>query len=240
MANPWARDRATNFYLGYGLFAVIAVLIGFSTTYALPMARQTFSAPWFVHLHGASALGWVLLLITQTQLVRAQRTPLHRRIGLIGLPLAILVWISGVATAAWAAERDYPTTGSAASSNLAGTTIGLGLFVALVVAAVIFRKQPDWHKRLLILATIQVLWPAFFRWRHLLPMIPNPDVWLAIVLAYAPIVVAALRDYRICGRIHPVWLYVAPALVFEQVVEFIFFDRGPVRALGQWLYSLLT
>ena len=81
MANTWARDRATYFYLGFALVGLAVVALGFGVTYALPMMRRSFSAPWFVHLHGASALAWVMLLIAQAQLVRVRRTPLHRRIG---------------------------------------------------------------------------------------------------------------------------------------------------------------
>lgn len=240
MANVWARDRASWFYLGFGLFALAVVLIGFSTTYIVPMARRSFSAPWVVHLHGASALGWVLLLILQARLIGTRRTPLHRRIGQIGLPLALIVWATGIATAAWAARRDLAELGTAATSSLAGTATGLSLYLLLVIAAIAMRRRPDWHKRLIVLATIQVLWPAFFRFRHLLPMVPQPEIWLAIVLAYLPILVAALRDLGRCGRVHPVWLFVAPALVIEQCVEFAFFDQGILRHSGQWLYAALA
>ena len=240
MANPWARDRANWFYLGYGLFALAAVLIGFSTTYVLPMARRTFDAPWVVHLHGGAATLGVILLIVQTWLVRAQRTPRHRWIGAVGLPVAATAWASGIATASWAARRDIGDIGTAASSNLASTSIGLSLFLGLVIAAILLRRRPDWHKRLILLATVQLLWPAIFRWRHVLPPFPNPDVWLAIVVAYTPIAVAAYRDWKRFGRLHPVWLFVAPVLVAEQSVEFVYFDRGIIRALGQWLYAYLA
>ena len=174
----------------------------------------------------------------QTQLVRSRRTPLHRRLGQAALPLAIAVWASGIATAVWAARRDLPETGTAATSNLGGTAIGLSLYVLLVVAAVVLRRRPDWHKRLIVLATIQVLWPAFFRLRHLLPIVPKPEIFLALVLAYSPVLVAALRDRWRYGAVHPVWLFVAPALILEQSLEFFYFDRGILRHFGQWLYAL--
>lgn len=240
MVNVWARDRSNSFYLGFGLFALAVVLIGFSTTYIIPMARRSFSAPWVVHLHGASAFSWVILLILQAVLVRQRRTPLHRYVGRAGIPLALMVWASGIATAVWAAKRDLPELGTAATSSMAGTATGLSLYLLLVIAAVAARRRPDWHKRLLVLATIQVLWPAFFRFRHLLPMVPDPDIWLALVLAYMPAVVAALRDRLRYGQIHPAWLFVAPALVLEQSAEFVFFDQGPLRSFGQWLYPLLS
>jgi hypothetical protein len=240
MANPWARDRATLFYLGFGLVGLLVVALGFGVTYIVPMARRTFSAPWFVHIHGASALGWILLVIIQAQLVRGARTPLHRRLGQGALPLALVVWASGIATAVWAAERDYAELGTAATSSLGGTATGLSLYMLLVIAAVVTRRRPDWHKRLVMLATIQVLWPAFFRLRHLLPSVPNPDIWFALVLAYMPILIAAARDQQRYGKIHPVWLIVGPALIVEQSVEFALFDQGALRHFGQGLYALLT
>ena len=240
MANPWARDRATLFYFGFGLFGLMVVAFGFGWTYGVPMARRTFSAPWFVHLHGASALAWVLAFIGQGTLVRGGRTYLHRQLGQAALPLALIIWASGIATAVWAAKRDISELGTAASSALAGTVTGLSLYVLLVVAAIATRKRPDWHKRLVMLATIQVLWPAFFRLRHWFPAVPNPEVWFALMFAYLPILIAAVRDQSRCSKIHHVWLIVAPALVLEQSLEVALFDRGIQRSVGQWLYAILA
>lgn len=240
MANPWARDRATFFYLGLGMAGLFVVALGFGVTYVIPMARRTFSAPWFVHLHGASALSWVLLFIGQASLVRGQRTPMHRRLGRIAIPVALTVWGSGIATAVWATRRDVAAQGTAATSSLAGTVTGLSLYLLLVLAAMAARRRPDWHKRLVLLATIQVLWPAFFRLRHLLPGVPYPEISFALVMAYSPILVAAARDQWRYGKIHPVWLFLGPALVLEQSLEVVIFDRGVQRQLGQWLYALVA
>jgi hypothetical protein len=240
MTNPWARDRATLFYFSFGLIGLAVVMLGFGVTYFVPMARRTFSAPWVVHLHGAAALGWILLLIAQAKLVRERRTSLHRHVGQIALPLTLVIWASGIATAVWAAQRDLAEQGTVATSSLAGTVSGLTIYLLLVTAAIATRRRPDWHKRLVVLATIQLLWPAFFRLRHLFPAVPNPDVWFALVLAYSPILVAAVRDGRRYGKIHPVWLFVGPALVIEQSVEFAFFDQGVLRYVGEWLFMLLT
>ena len=240
MANPWARDRATLFYLGFGLLGLSVVALGFGVTYVVPMVWRTFSAPWFVHLHGASALSWIVLFICQAKLVRGCRRPLHRRLGQAALPLALVVWASGIATAIWAAQRVLPEQGTAATSSLSGTVSGLTLYLLLVIAAVAARRRPDWHKRLVMLATIQVLWPAFFRLRHLLPAVPYPDISFALVMAYSPILIAALRDQWRYGTVHPVWLFVGPALVIEQSLEFAFFDQGPLRSFGRWVYALMT
>ena len=165
---------------------------------------------------------------------------LHRRIGRVGLPLAILILTSGVATAVWSAEKGFSEIGSVATSSLAGTVTGLSLFAILVIAAIAVRKRPDWHKRLTMLATIHLLWPAFFRLRHWLPALPSPEIWLALVCAYLPILVAAARDKAKYGKVHPVWLLIAPVLVVEQSLEVAFFDQGLQRDFGRWLYDLLA
>lgn len=240
MVNPWARDRATPFYISFGLAGLAVVALGFGVTYVAPMLRGTFAAPWVVHLHGASALGWVLLLIAQATLVRQRATAAHVRVGRIALPLALSIWATGIATSVWAAQRDLPVSGTAATSSLGGTVNGLTLYLLLVVAAMLMRRRADWHKRLVMLATIQLLWPAFFRLRHLLPAVPNPEVWFALVLAYSPILIAASRDLLRYRRIHPVWLYVGPALVIEQSLEVVYFDQGFLRRFGAWVYALLA
>ena len=240
MTNPWARDRATSFYLGMALAGLIVAATGFSTTYVLPIARSSFSAPWYVHVHGAACLGWLLLVIVQSQHVLAGRTPLHRNLGKAALPLAVTLWAAGIATGHWASARDLPSQGAAAKTAFLGTMTGLTLFLIIVGAAIAWRKRPDWHKRMILLATIHVLWPAFFRLRHLLPDVPRPEIWLAVVVAYSPILVAAIRDRRRYGKVHPVWLFIAPALVAEQSIEFAYFDSAPWRRLGQAAFDLFS
>lgn len=239
MANSWAKDRAGFFYLGLGLWGLAAVFIGFSTTYIGPMAGGRFSAPVVVHLHGALALTWVAGFVIQTLLVRSGQSRLHRQVGVVGLPLAAAILISGLGTAIWAMERDLATIPTA-PATLIGTLSSLSIFALFVGFAIVKRRQPDWHKRLMLLATIVVLWPAFFRFRHLMPGVPRPDIWLALVLADLPILAAAVRDRWLYGRVHPVWAVFGPILVAEQALEIFIFDHPGWLALGRSLHALLT
>ena len=237
MGNPWARDRAGNFYFNFGFVGLAAIAIGFSTTFILPMYRGTFVAPAVVHLHGALAFGWIVLIIAQSFLVRVQLTPLHRRVGRIGLPLALGILLTGIIVALWAARRDFLSQGPVAASAIIGTVTTLSLFMLLVGLAIFWRRWPDWHKRLLLLATILVLWPAWFRFRHLLAWVPRPEFWLGYVVALSPIGVAALRDRWKYGFVHPVWIYFGTGVVVEQGVEFLAFDSAAWRTIGMWLFE---
>ena len=240
MATAWARDRAQLFYLACGLLGLAAALIGFSTTYLIPMARQSFSAPLIVHFHGLLCVTWLLLFIVQCMLVRHTGTRLHRRIGIIGLPIAIGILISGVMVGRWTVTRDLSATGQTAISVILGTITTLTWFLFFVTAAIILRRKPDWHKRLMLLATVAVLWPAWFRWRHFLPFVPRPDISLAIAVANLPLLIAAIRDWRRYGQIHAAWKFVAPAFVAEQTFEALVFDSAPWRAVAGAVYRLIA
>ncbi len=240
MANAWARDRVRNFYLAFALVAVAAVAIGFSTTYFIPGPRGTLNIPWTVHLHGWTAMAWVLLLVAQVVLVRSGRSRLHRQVGKAALPLALAVWASGIAVGIWVVGRDRPAQGDAAFESFAGTITSLTMFAALALAAVLMRRRPDWHKRLMLLATVVVLWPAYFRFRHLLPFVPRPDLLLGLLLADLPILIAAVRDRLRWGRVHPVWAYVGSAVFVEQTLETVAFGSGLITPLGRAAYLLLT
>ncbi|QNN66014.1 hypothetical protein H9L12_05805 [Sphingomonas rhizophila] len=238
MANSWAKDRANAFYMGMAGLSVAAVLAGFSTTYFFPGVRGTLGIPWVAHVHGWLAMGWVVLLTTQVLLVRAGKTRLHRRIGWMGLPLALSIWASSVPLGRWVAARDLPEQGGFAYAAFAGTLISLTLFLTLVIAAFALRSRPDWHKRLILLATIVLLWPAYFRFRHFLPFVPRPEITLALLLADLPILVAAIRDRVRFGRVHPAWAIVGSAVFVEQVAEIAAFESGITATLGEALFAL--
>jgi len=239
MASIWAADRAQRFYIGIGLFGLTAVAVGFSTTYFIPIVRRAFAAPGIVHLHGAAALTWVILLLAQALLVRTGRTKLHMRLGLAGLPLATVIWLSGILTAAWAARRDVPSQGAVAETAFMGTVTGLSLFLAFVIAGYVSRRSPAAHKRWMALATIAVLWPAIFRWRHLLPTMSRPDIILGLFVADLPILAAMLRDRLRFGMVHPVWLLGGTFWFVEQGVEVAVFDTNWSAPIGRALLATL-
>jgi hypothetical protein len=239
MASIWAGDRAQRFYVATGLFGLAAIAIGFSTTYFIPMFRGTFAAPPVVHIHGASAFAWVTLLILQAVLVRSGRTRLHMKMGQAGLPLAIAIWASGILTAAWAARRDLPAQGPIAEASFMGTVIGLSLFLAFATAGYATRRRSAAHKRWMALATMAVLWPAIFRWRHVLPPMNRPDIILGLFVADLPILVAMLRDRFRYGQAHPVWLVGGTFWFAEQGFEVAIFDTHWAAPIGRALLDVL-
>ena len=87
------------FFSGMAVVSLTAVFVGFARTYFL---AGMFLAPLpnrLIHIHGAVFTLWIILFVSQVSLVTARRLALHRRIGLLGFGLAILMVVLGVLAA---------------------------------------------------------------------------------------------------------------------------------------------
>jgi hypothetical protein len=218
--------------------ALLAVAIGFGRTYAVPMTRGTFAAPRWVHVHGALAFAWVLLFALQPVLVRLRLLRWHRRVGYLGLPLAVGIALTMVPAGVFQATRDAAAgAGPTGISGLLGALTSGALFVALVAAGIATRRDREAHARWLLLATLVVVWPAWFRFRHWFPSVPRPDIWFAVVLSYLWIGVAIARDRMVRGTVHPVLLWGGLGVVVEQALEVLAFDTPWWRATAHAIYA---
>ncbi len=240
-ASPWKSDRKAPFYIGLGIMAAAVAAAGFSTTYLLPVAGAQFRGPWIAHVHGLLFFAWVALAVLQPLLVRRGNAKLHRRIGYAALPLALAMAVSGIGVGLYAVRRDLAAgMGDFAYSSLPGVLFAMVIVLGLVAAAVLLRKRPDWHKRLMILATIAVLWPAWFRFRHFMPWVPKPEILLALVVADSLVVIAMVRDRLKFAQVHPAYWIFGTGLVAEHVAEAALFDTSLWRSFAQTAFSAFT
>ena len=104
----WSSERL--FYTGFAVAITAAVVLGFARTFFLrawyPEWALAHGAPEpFFLAHGVVFAAWLALLITQTSLVAAGRVDLHRRLGVAGAGLAVLMVLLGTVGALMAANR---------------------------------------------------------------------------------------------------------------------------------------
>ncbi|MEZ4455859.1 MAG: hypothetical protein R2882_04780 [Gemmatimonadales bacterium] len=228
------------FYVAMAVITLVAVAVGFGRTYAAPMATGVFNGPTILHVHGAFALSWVLLFLSQPLLIRFSQPVLHRRLGRLGLPLAVGVATTMVPAGVYQATRDAAAgAGATGISSIVGVLTSGILFVTLVSCGILARRDREAHARWLLLATLVVAWPAWFRWRHWFPSVPRPDIWFAVVIPYLWVGVAMLRDRALRTAVHPVLKFAGVAVVLEQSLEVVAFDTPPWRAVAQLLYAWL-
>ncbi len=218
-------------------FAFLAIaIIGFSTTYFMPLSRGTFNAPAVIHVHGVMLFGWLLLFIAQSSLIHNRSFVTHRQLGYFGAALCAGIVISGVLVGLHATRRDLAAGigEDFVLGQFVNILIEMLLFGALVAAAIVMRRDGESHKRLLLLATISALAPAWLRFRHLLPAVPHPFVTFSL-LADSLLLVAIARDYFATHRIHRVYLWAGGAMVAVHTIELLAATSAPWVRLSRWL-----
>jgi hypothetical protein len=155
------RPIASFFFVAH-LVLLLFVFGGFAHTFYL---RPLFSArplPVVLHVHGAVLTLWFLLTVLQGWLIQSRRLRLHRRLGYAIAGFAALVVVMGlIADARLASE----ITSAADPENIVvwGNLFTLVLFAVLVCLAVVFRKRPEAHRRLILLASFSIVGPAVAR-----------------------------------------------------------------------------
>ena len=148
----------------------LTALVGFGPSYfRRPVFRPTTTLTPLMHGHGLLFGAWALLLVVQTTLVAARRTDLHRRLGVAGVVLALLMLGAGGLLALSSARRGLAPTGMDPVSFLAIPLGALAMFAGFFGAAITLRRRAAVHKRLMLLATISIITPA----------IGSTDLWHA-------------------------------------------------------------
>lgn len=232
-----ARDASRRFYLYMAVACAITVFGGFAPTYFVRGLSDLPPLPPSVHLHGAVFTAWMLLFIGQAALVRADRRDLHRRLGVIGAALALLmVWTGVAATLGVVARFEASGFRPHGLTPLAFLAAQLGMllqFAALVAVAIWLRRRPDVHKRVMLLATISILPPAVARF-HL----ESYGVTLANVntlLAYGLVVVAVVRDFVRMRRVHSAYIWGGLAMLAWMYLRVAIGKSDAWQPIGRWL-----
>ncbi len=232
--------RKLSFFIIMALVGLLAAIIGFSKTFFIPVANGSFNAPLAIHVHGGFAFAWIILFVIQPVLIHFNNYRLHQLLGILGLLIAGGVAITMIPAGVFVVHRELRQgLGEFSYSGLLGVILSGLIFFLLVLAGVANRKKPETHKRLMLLATIVVLWPAWFRFRHYFPSVPNPEIWFGLVLADSLIIIAWIWDKIKNGSVHPVLKYVGTFIIIEQSLEVALFGTLAYQQAAKWLYNLL-
>ena len=217
---------------------MLGVLIGFSGTFFIPVSKGSFRAPAVIYVHGAFAFAWIILFVTQTFLIRFDNYKTHIFLGFAGIGIALGAVLTIIPAGMFATSKDLINgAGGISYSQTTGSCTSALLFLTLVTLGISRRTTPAVHKRIMLLATIFVLWPAWFRFRHFFPSVPRPDIWFGLILSDSLIILSWFLDKKLNGRIHPILLYGGIGLIIENVIEIILFDSELWQVFGKAVYS---
>lgn len=202
-----APDR--RLFVGGAIAILVIVFVGFARTYFLKFWYDTPALPWLVHVHGAVMTSWFLLFFAQTCLIARHRTDLHRRLGVIGAALAVVMVVLGMVVVTHAAAREVHAHAKDAPFFLMLLALDpfiLLTFAALAASAIAMRnRRGDLHKRLMLLATLSLTLVAIGR----LPFPSEAFGWLVYALClFVPVIIDTVRNHRL----HPAFGWGAPAV----------------------------
>ena len=71
------------FYFTMSLVIAVVVIYGFSHTINENLFHPAYPRPFVLYLHAAIFTGWVVLLITQSALIRTRNLRLHRNLACV-------------------------------------------------------------------------------------------------------------------------------------------------------------
>jgi len=222
--------RAGRFWQRMAIGLAVFIILGF-LQFALRGFVDPVAAPWWVHVHGVAMLAWLGLLIVQPTLEARGNLDLHRRLGWAGAALATLIAVLGVYTGlASLVMHRFPPFFSP-PYFLALTFVEAVTFGLVVMAAIRRRRDTEWHRRLMIGATIVILEPALGRMLPMPLMIGWSDIPVGLI-QLSVVGIIALHDRRTLGRIHPATKAIALLVIAVRVAIFLLSLAPPVAALA--------
>lgn len=208
-----AEHRERLFFLIMAIVIAATVIVAFSLFYVAGIS--SLGSPWWVHVHGVTFMGWIGLYLLQNVLVFRNDIALHRKLGRFGAAYAVWMVLVGLALTplTLAAGRSPPFF--TPSYFLALDWVNIVVFGALLYAAIRNRNRTDWHRRLMLCATICVIAPAWGRLIVLSGNTMTAPVNVAMLLAY--VVAAMAFDWSNRGRVHAAYGWGFAALVLFAV-----------------------
>jgi FtsH-binding integral membrane protein len=210
---PSAEQREKLFFLSMAVAIAVTVVVAFGLFYAAGIS--SFDSPWWVHVHAVTFVGWIVLYVLQNTLVFRNDIAVHRKLGRIGAGYAAWMVLVGLVLTPLTLAVGRSPPFFTPPYFLALDWVNVALFGALVYAGIRNRHRTDWHRRLMLCATICVIAPALGRLIVLSGAAMTAPVNAAFLLLY--VVTAMLFDWRNRGRVHPAYAWGAGALVLFAV-----------------------
>jgi hypothetical protein len=225
MATRQAGPLSQYFYFCMSLLIAVTVIYGFSHTIDQNLIHAAPPRPWILTLHAAVFSGWVVFFILQSALIRSHNVRLHRKLGWFGAGLGVVIPVLGISTAiSMARFRILNFHSDTAGVFLAIQFCDIASFTVPFALAIYWRKKPEFHRRLILVASCALTAAAFGRFpEHLLPF---RWFYLGVDLLVS---LGVVRDLIVTRRVHPVYLYALSALIIaEQSAMHLLLSHPPL------------
>ena len=224
-------------YISMSMLMTIIAIAGFWPTYFGPLASGTIKQPLLIHFHATVFVGWLMLFLAQAALAATGRVEWHLRLGRIGIGYGVLLIVVGLYTGI-SRSADRLLVGENAEGLLFAAVADMVVFSGFFGAAIAFRRKPQVHKRLMMVAATMLLVAATAR----MSFLPAPPLRLPVRLAvwFSPVVLAMAHDFRSRRLIHPVYAVGLVAFLVRAFSNRFIVETAAWSAFTRWATSLVA
>jgi hypothetical protein len=175
---------------------------------------------------------WYVLLLLQTTLIAVRRRAVHRRLGVAGAVIAAVIVLLNPLVVVWSVAHQAPGTPMELTALIViGDLLVMAIFAILAALAIYWRRYPETHSRMLMLASIAVAGPALGRLSLNLAGTPLPGLITLMLLALLIVV----HDRVLTRRVHPVSIWGATAIIGSLVLSVAIANSPAGPAIVRWL-----
>ena len=187
--------------------------------------------PFYVHLHAVVMVSWLGITVTQSLLAERADRALHRTLGWIGLGFAALVVVLGSVVAIKIIAAHHQPPFFTPPYFLALTQIDVVTFAGLLIAAIAMRRETEWHRRLIVGATVMLMEPALGRVLPM-PLIMPWGEWATMAVQLGVLWIMLRHDRRTLGAVHPATITAMLVVTLSHVALELLATTAPVIALA--------
>lgn len=178
-ALPRKRSWRIGFFTAMPGVLLLFVVAGFTRTLFARPVFHPVPIPPYLYVHGIVLTSWYVWACIQSLLIGTGRVVSHRRFGSLAAWFAAVVFVAALMASLGSVSRngfDLDADASVIGIGVTGITVAaffseviwVNIFSALsfagfLVGAVILRRRPQAHKRLMLLASISIIGPALAR-----------------------------------------------------------------------------
>jgi len=218
-------SRRRRIFLPAALVATALAIIGFWRTYFGPLLAGAVHVPVIIHVHAVVMVTWLVLFMAQVWFAASGRIRLHIRLGpwVMGVGI-VLVVVGLLAISEGFAARLAAGDVFRAQRWLFGPLRDVVFFVPFLVAGWVYRRRPEIHKRVMLVATTILVLPAVSRMTFLgFPV----ALWKFMLVWPLPVYLAMGHDFRARRMVHPVYVIGIAAMLTMRLVL-------PLSTSGAW------
>ena len=210
------------FYFSMSLVFAGLVVWGFSRTVSANLLHATPPRPFLLWFHGAAFSTWVVFFIAQSALVRVHRVSVHRLLGWFGAGLAVMMVVLGLSITPVMTRFDTVVLHQTdAAQFMAIPFYDMIAFGTLIGLAIYWRKRPEYHRRLVFIASCGLMDAAVGRFAFIF------DNSLFFPVLDGLILLGLGRDFVVDGRVHKIYRYALPVLIVGQGLAVYMWRANP-------------